>query len=80
MPKYDIDLERLFQQQKRKFKLETVITVGLQMVERLEIMHNFGLLHNDLKPQNMMAHYKLNHVILIDFGLTLNQNDTGKKV
>lgn len=49
------------------------------MVERLEIMHNFGLLHNDLKPQNMMAHYKLNHVILIDFGLTLNQNDTGKK-
>lgn len=50
MPKYDLDLERLFQMQRRRFKLETVITVGIQMVERLEIMHNCGLVHNDLKP------------------------------
>jgi serine/threonine protein kinase len=50
MPKYDVDLERLFQMQRRRFKLETVITVGIQMVERLETMHNCGLVHNDLKP------------------------------
>jgi len=43
MPKYDLDLERLFVQQKRKFKLETVITIGLQVIERLEIMHSCGL-------------------------------------
>lgn len=29
MPKYDVDLERLFQIQRRRFKLETVITVGI---------------------------------------------------
>lgn len=40
MPKYDIDLERLFIIYKRKFKLETVITIGLQAIDRLEIMHN----------------------------------------
>ncbi len=28
MPKYDIDLERLFMINKRKFKLETVIGMG----------------------------------------------------
>ena len=50
MPRYDIDLERLFVQYKRRFKLESVITLGLQMVERLETMHNCGLVHNDLKP------------------------------
>ena len=44
------------------------------MLDRLELMHNCGLVHNDLKPQNMMAHYKQNQVILIDFGLTMNQN------
>ena len=72
MPKYDIDLDRLFVLQKRKFKLETIITIGLQTLERLELMHSCGLIHNDLKPQNMMAHYKFNQVILIDFGLTMN--------
>ncbi|CDW90421.1 protein kinase domain containing protein [Stylonychia lemnae] len=42
MPKYDLDLERLFVQYKRKFKMETVITIGLQVLERLEIMHSCG--------------------------------------
>jgi serine/threonine protein kinase len=50
MPKFDIDLERLFMMHKRKFKLETVVVLGLQLLERLEIMHNCGLIHNDLKP------------------------------
>lgn len=40
MPKFDFDLERLFVLHKRKFKLETVVTLGFQIVERLEIMHN----------------------------------------
>lgn len=30
------------------------------MVDRLETLHNCGLVHNDLKPQNMMAHFKQN--------------------
>ena len=29
MPKYDIDLEKIFVNTKRKFKLETVVTIGL---------------------------------------------------
>ena len=58
MPKYEIDLEKMFNNFKRKFKLETIITLGFQIIERLEIMHNCGLAHNDLKPQNIMAQYK----------------------
>jgi serine/threonine protein kinase len=50
MPKYDIDLERLFIGKQRKFKLETIYTVGIQVLERLEIMHNCGLVHSDMKP------------------------------
>ena len=60
MPKYDIDVERLFQAKKRKFRLETMLSCGL--------------IHNDIKPQNIMAHFKQNQVILIDFGLTMNTN------
>ena len=50
MPKYDIDLDRLFNMQRKKFKMETIITIGLQVLDRLEIMNNCGLTHNDLKP------------------------------
>lgn len=60
MPKYEMDLERMFLSHKKKFKLETIITLGTQIIERLEVMHNCGLIHNDLKPQNIMASYKSN--------------------
>ena len=72
MPKYDIDLEKLFYSYKKWFKLETIITLGFQILERLEAMHNCGLLHGDLKPQNIMACYNSNEIILIDFGLSYN--------
>ena len=29
MPKYDVDIDRLFIMRKKKFKLETIITIGL---------------------------------------------------
>ena len=78
MPKYEFDLEKMFNNYKRKFKLETIITLGLQIIERLEIMHNCGLVHNDLKPQNIMAQYKQNNIVLIDFGIAFNYNSANK--
>jgi len=50
MPKYEMDLDRMFLMHKKKFKLETIVTLGLQILERLEVLHNCGILHNDLKP------------------------------
>ena len=50
MPKYDIDLEKMFFQYKRQFKMDTIINIAIQGVERLEMMHNCGILHNDIKP------------------------------
>lgn len=39
MQKFDIDLERIFLQHKKKFKLDTIVTIGLLALERLETMH-----------------------------------------
>lgn len=50
MPKYDIDLDKLYLQSKRRFKMETIINIGLKTIECLEVLHNCGLIHNDLKP------------------------------
>jgi hypothetical protein len=33
MPKYDIDLEKLYYQYKKRFKMDTIINIGLQTIE-----------------------------------------------
>jgi serine/threonine protein kinase len=43
----------------------------MQVLQRLEFMHDVGYLHRDLKPENIMIGNgkKANMVFLIDFGL-----------
>jgi serine/threonine protein kinase len=46
-------LDKLFKFCQKKFPLKTVCLIGIEMVKRLETMHNLGLLHRDLKPNNL---------------------------
>ena len=46
-------LDKLFRYCDKKFPLKTVCLIGKEMVKRLESMHEKGLLHRDLKPNNL---------------------------
>ena len=46
-------LDKLFKYCGRKFPLKTVCLIGKEMVKRLENMHERGILHRDLKPNNL---------------------------
>jgi serine/threonine protein kinase len=48
-------LEELFRAQGKRFSVETVMQIGIQIVERLEAMHNKGFVHRDLKTTNLMV-------------------------
>lgn len=50
MPRFEIDLESVFAHHHRKMRLDQVINIGLQMVDRLEALHMIGYVHGDLKP------------------------------
>jgi len=56
----------------RKFGLKSCLMIGDQVLERLEVLHELGYVHRDLKPQNILMgrgeSASLLHVI--DFGLT----------
>ena len=46
-------LDKLFKFCGRIFPLKTVCLIGKEMVKRLENMHEKGILHRDLKPNNL---------------------------
>ena len=37
-----------------KLKLQTVLTIGIQLINRLENLHSSGIIHRDLKPENLI--------------------------
>ena len=61
-------------------KQELVIKIILQIVNGLRHMHKFAhVIFRDLNPNNIMLDYSFN-VKLIDFGLTVEQNESKGKV
>lgn len=42
-----------------------------QMIKELNILHNIGMIHSDIKPDNIMIHPKTLKVHIIDFGCAI---------
>ena len=47
------DLEDNFQESNTDFSLNKIIMLADQMIQNIEMIHEKGILHNDLKPENM---------------------------
>src|SRR5579863_6755596 len=55
-------------QEKKKFSPEEAIEIMLQVCRALEAAHGVGVIHRDLKPQNIMQD-KTGRILVMDFGL-----------
>lgn len=65
------------------FTLKTTICIGLQLIRRIEILHNNNILHRDVKPENFLMGGNIankNILYIIDFGLSKLYKINGKHV
>jgi casein kinase 1 epsilon len=56
-----------------KFSLKSTLIVGIQLVDRMEYIHNKGYIHRDIKPENFMfgkSGISKDVLHAIDFGLS----------
>lgn len=88
MPRYGQSLDKLLKEQKFKLPLTSAYHLCHHLVNLLEVIHDSGLVYNDLKCDNILLNYgehlpKLSqdtnknyfkniHLNLIDFGLASN--------
>jgi serine/threonine protein kinase len=58
----------------KKFSMKSTLMIISQCLERLKEMHDLGIIHRDMKPENLVIGNKgkENYIYLIDFGLSKN--------
>ena len=69
------DLKKLFRISDKKLDLFSVMNIGIDLIQNIEILHSNGFLHRNLKPDNISfgqlcienSRYK-NKVGILDFG------------
>ena len=64
-------LDELFDICKKTFSLKTILSLGDQMLCRIEFLHSRHLLHRDIKPDNFLMgiHKNQSYVYICDFSL-----------
>lgn len=72
MERLSLDLEKYIQT-KKDITAEEVCDIGCQVIQILKGVHQAGVVHRDIKPQNIMMDER-EKIYLIDYGISSKTN------
>ena len=67
--------------QYKKLPIWTVLQMGIEMMKAIQYVHERGIIHRDIKPDNMCLDLtKSNKIFLVDFGLAYRYTYSGQHI
>nr|XP_009920452.1 PREDICTED: serine/threonine-protein kinase VRK1 [Haliaeetus albicilla] len=70
MDRFGRDLQKMYEENAKRFSHKTVLQLGLRILDILEYIHEHEYVHGDIKASNLLLSYKNpNQVYLVDYGL-----------
>ncbi|KAM6392836.1 serine/threonine-protein kinase VRK1 isoform 2-T2 [Pluvialis apricaria] len=70
MDRFGRDLQKMYEENAKRFPHKTVLQLGLRILDILEYVHEHEYVHGDIKASNLLMSYKNpNQVYLVDYGL-----------
>ena len=84
MQEVGASVSKIFSSHNKTFSADHIVSVGMQMLDCLEAVHDMGVLHRDVKPENFCVGTGdgQHRLYLLDFGLSkcFLKRDTGEHI
>ena len=58
-PRFGVSIETLFRSRKCHFSKESIYSLGIQIIDILQMIHDAGYVYNDLRPDNLFLDYSV---------------------
>lgn len=79
MQKIDTSLKEIFSYNNKIFNTNTICNISMQMMDILEELHNNRIIHQDIKPANILFNKNSQKIYLIDFGISSTWEESSKQ-